>query len=85
MKLGEGKIHKTCAIRCILGGTPPVMKTKINDGENKYYILQGEKVEKINHQLLDKVAENFSVKGIVTHLHGWNYLYLNSQSIALIE
>ena len=38
MKPGEGKIHKSCAIRCISGGTPPILKTKNNDG-NRYYIL----------------------------------------------
>src|SRR4051812_28458465 len=30
MKPGEGKPHKDCAIRCILGGMPPVLKVRDN-------------------------------------------------------
>ncbi len=28
MKPGEGKVHKSCAIRCISGGIPPVLRVK---------------------------------------------------------
>lgn len=34
MKPGEGKIHKSCAIRCISGGIPPVLRVK-----DDYYIF----------------------------------------------
>jgi len=85
MKPGEGKIHKSCAIRCISGGIPPVFKTKGDQNKNEYYILLGENGEKINHQLLDKVAEKVAVNGVTTQIHGWNYLYLSPESITLFE
>jgi hypothetical protein len=85
MKPGEGKIHKSCAIRCISGGIPPVFKTKNSQGKNEYYILLGEKGEKINQQILDKIAEKVSVSGRKTYLNGWNYLYINPKIIKLLE
>ncbi|HEX4849954.1 MAG TPA: hypothetical protein VFV08_04060, partial [Puia sp.] len=39
MKPGEGKVHKDCAIRCILGGIPPMLKVQNAKGERNYYIL----------------------------------------------
>ena len=85
MKPGEGKIHKSCAIRCISGGIPPVLKTKTDQNKNEYYILLGEKGEKINHQILDKIAEKVTVSGVTTQLHGWNYLYLNPELVKIIR
>lgn len=85
MKPGEGKIHKSCAIRCISGGIPPVFRTTSVKNENEYYILLGEKGEKINHQVLDRIAEPVEVTGKVSFMNGWNYLYLNPEAIKLIE
>jgi len=84
MKPGEGKIHKSCAIRCISGGIPPVFKTKVDQNKSEYYILLGEKGEKINHRVLDKIAEKVTLNGVTTQIYGWNYLYLNPELIKLI-
>ena len=35
MKPGEGKPHKDCAIRCILGGIPPVLKVTDESWQSK--------------------------------------------------
>jgi len=48
MKPGEGKPHKDCAIRCILGGMPPVLKVEDESGKENYYLIVGSKGEKIN-------------------------------------
>ncbi len=85
MKPGEGKIHKSCATRCISGGIPPVFKTRNFQNENEYFILLGEKGEKINRQILDKIAEKVSISGRTEFLNGWNYLYINPETIKLIE
>ena len=85
MKPGEGKIHKSCAIRCISGGIPPVLKTKTLRDKNEYYILLGEKGEKINQKILDKIAEKVIINGRSAHINGWNYLYVDPNTIDLIE
>ena len=85
MKPAEGKIHKSCAIRCISGGIPPILRVVSDNDKNDYFILLGENGEKINQQILDKVAENTSISGRHGKLNGWNYIYTNPQNIKLIE
>ena len=85
MKPGEGKIHKSCAVRCISGGIPPVFKTTTFQNEIEYFILLGENGEKINHKILNKIAEKVKISGKATFTNGWNYLYVKPESIELIE
>src|SRR5450432_1916098 len=37
MKPGESKVHRDCAIRCILGGIPPMLAVKNDQGESNYF------------------------------------------------
>lgn len=85
MKPGEGKIHKSCAIRCISGGIPPVFRTQFAQNKNEYYILLGDNGEKINHDILDYVAEHIEIKGKISNKNGWNYLYTNMNAIQIKE
>lgn len=39
MKPGEGKVHRDCAVRCVLGGVPPVLVTRDANGAAAYYLL----------------------------------------------
>jgi hypothetical protein len=39
MKPGEGKPHRDCAIRCILGGITPMLAVKNEQGDANYYLL----------------------------------------------
>ncbi len=82
MKPGEGKIHKSCAIRCISGGIPPVMRVLQDDGESyEYYLLKGKEEENINKEVLPYVAETISVSGISFYQNGWKVLKLDLESI----
>jgi hypothetical protein len=81
MKPGEGKIHKSCATRCISGGIPPVLRTVSPQNEKEYYILLGENGEKINKEVLDKIAELVEISGKVITINGWNYLYSSANAI----
>ena len=77
MKPGEGKIHKSCAIRCISGGIPPVLKTKNAKGESQYYILRDQDGNPINKEVLPFVAEQISVSGKTYTVFNWNVLYVD--------
>ena len=79
MKPAEGKVHKSCAIRCISGGIPPVLKVKKN-GEHLYYLLVANGSENLNESLLDFVAEEVEVSGEVFYQNGWNVLTTSSKN-----
>ena len=81
MKPGEGKIHKSCAIRCISGGIPPVLRTSSEDGANEYYIVLGARNEKINHKILQFVGEPVCVEGETEVLRGWNIVRIKPSGI----
>jgi len=82
MKPGEGKIHKSCAIRCISGGIPPILKVILDNNKSNFYIILG---EKIKQKILDKIAEKTAISGRYGKLNGWNYILTNAQNIKLIE
>lgn len=71
MKPGEGKIHRSCAIRCISGGIPPVFKIKDAEGNHNYCLLLGNKSESINDEVLDYVASPIEVNGQLSKLDDW--------------
>jgi hypothetical protein len=71
MKPGEGKVHKDCAIRCILGGIPPVLKMTNEKGGNSYVLLTG---DNINERVKDFVAVPSTVKGHLKKYNDWEVL-----------
>jgi len=81
MKPGEGKIHKSCAIRCISGGIPPVFKVDLNDVERDYYLLLGANGEKINQEILTLVGEKIRLKGRWRLENGWKVLRINMDEL----
>src|SRR6187549_613179 len=85
MKPGEGKVHRDCAIRCILGGIPPVLHLQNERGESNYYLIVGPNGEKINEVLQDIVAEPVSIEAKVVQQDDWVILYTGKESIKRIS
>jgi hypothetical protein len=79
MKPGEGKPHKDCAIRCILGGTPPVLKVEDQSGEENYYLILGPNGEKMNEAVKDYVASPVKLCAKAVEYDDWILLYVNRQ------
>lgn len=78
MKPGEGKIHKSCAIRCISGGIPPVMRVLQEDGITyDYYLVKGKEGQEINKEVLPYVAETITISGMSSIQNGWNVLTID--------
>ena len=84
MNPGEGKPHRSCAIRCISGGIMP-MVTYLENNEMKYAVLLGIDGEKINSKLLDFVAEPVQIDGTLYQYENWNCLYINTQNIKRLK
>ena len=85
MKPGEGKVHKSCAIRCISGGIPPVFKTKIDGHQSKYYLLLDEQGAEINKEVLPFVAEQINLTGNTNRFLNWDILYVNIENFNLLK
>ena len=80
MKPAEGKVHKSCAIRCISGGIPPVFRVK--EGEaNEYFILKGKDGEEINQEVLEFIGEPIAMEGQSYEVNGWNVLQVDPEKI----
>jgi hypothetical protein len=81
MKPGEGKPHKDCAIRCILGGMPPVLKVTDNEGRQNYYLIVGQHGEKMNEAVQDYVATPVTIHANVVKHDDWIVLYVQNNGI----
>lgn len=85
MKPGEGKVHKDCAIRCILGGIPPMLRVRDQYGNNNYYIIAGKEGEPINEQLKSFIAEPISITARVVIQDDWKILLTEPANIRYIS
>src|SRR5258705_6899834 len=85
MKPGEGKVHRDCAIRCILGGIPPVLRVQNEKGESNYYLIVGPNGEKMNEAVQDVVAEPVSIEAKVVQQDDWIILYTAKEKIKRIS
>jgi hypothetical protein len=85
MKPGEGKAHRDCAIRCILGGIPPVLKVMNDKGEKNYYLIVGPNGEKMNEAVQDFVAEPVEIEARAVQQDDWVILYVKDKTINRIS
>lgn len=79
MKPAVGKIHKSCAIRCISGGIPPVFKSN----QGKYYLMFGDQGQSINKSILDLVAEPVFAEGQLGQFLDWDIIYIKAGDVKL--
>ncbi len=79
MKPGEGKPHRDCAIRCILGGIPPVFHVQNVKGENNYYLVVGPNGKKMNEAVQDYVAEPAEIEARLVKYDDWIVMYVNDK------
>jgi hypothetical protein len=63
MKPGFGVPHRACAIRCLAGGVPPVLRSRDASGALRYHLLLGPQGERINRELLPWTADVLDVRG----------------------
>jgi hypothetical protein len=77
MKPGEGKTHRSCAIRCIAGGIPPVFKTD----SSGYFLLVNENNERVSSEIVNIVGDHVVLEGVTRHLNDWRLLQIDSEKI----
>ncbi len=74
MNPGNLKTHKSCAIRCLSGGIPPVLIVRDRQDQVLYMVLVGPDGEALNDFVLDKVAVPVEASGDLRR--GGSLLYL---------
>lgn len=82
MRPGTGKVHRACAVNCLVGGIPPGILVEINDGMKIAILLAGEEGEPsgINPQWAGRVIR---VTGPLSQLG--DVPMLTTQSIELVN
>lgn len=81
MKPGKGKIHRSCAVRCISGGIPPVLATTDKNNISQYFLLTDMKGNPINSDILPYIGKPSKIKGIVEKMEDWYILKINISNI----
>ena len=76
MNPGTKAVHRSCAIRCISGGVPPVLAIRENGEFVDYYFVQKASGELINKEILPYVGIPIELSGSVTKYNDWNVLNL---------
>jgi len=85
MKPGSGKPHRSCAVRCLSGGIPPVLMMRDAEGRAAYAVLVGAEGEPVGRELLDFVAEPVEVRGELRQLDDWWFLAIDPEEVRRID
>jgi hypothetical protein len=80
MKPGRGKPHKDCAIRCLSGGIPPLLRVESRAGAVDYFLLVATDGRAVGREILDFVAEPIEITGRVTRTGPLSVLYADPAS-----
>ncbi len=85
MKPGKGKIHRSCAVRCISGGIPPVLATTDNNNMAQYFLLTDSNGRPIHQDVLPFIGKPSEITGIVEKMEDWYLLKINTKDISVIS
>lgn len=85
MKPGRGKIHRSCAVRCISGGIPPVLVVNNESGTADYYLITGKDGKPINASILPKVGKPISLQGTLERIDDWYVLKTAADQMEVLE
>jgi len=78
MKPGEGKAHRSCAIRCVAGGIPPVFHASDRD---EYFLIVNEKWQPVNNEALSLIGDQISITGKEIVWNDWRILKVNTTDL----
>ncbi len=85
MKPGYGKIHRSCAALCILGGVPPVLVTKEENNREVYFLLTDVKGNPIHQDILPYIGQPSRLTGQVKELGEWRIMQIDVSQIEKLK
>lgn len=71
MRPGEGKPHRSCAIRCIEGGIPPFFKVVTKEDAHQYFFVLDANGNPVNDKVAKYVADEVQLCGTVEQWDDW--------------
>lgn len=77
MKPGLGKIHRSCAARCISGGIPPVFVTRDSSGHSNYFLIADENGERLKDELVPYIGKGVQIEASIYQMEDWKFIQLN--------
>lgn len=78
MKPGEGRPHRSCAVRCLAGGIPPLLVVQNRNGQRNYYLVVGPMGQPLNASILPNVGRLVALRGRLEQTDNWLILYTDS-------
>jgi hypothetical protein len=78
MKPGEGRPHRSCAVRCIAGGIPPLLSVRNRKGQANYYLIVGPTGQPLNASILTDIGRPVRLRGRLEQADNWLILYTDS-------
>ncbi len=75
MKPGNGKPHRSCAVRCISGGIPPMLRVANAAGQANYFLMLDQDGRVLNQAVLDYVGDQVQICGRLVQQDDWLFLY----------
>ncbi len=81
MKPGSGKAHRDCAVRCISGGAPAMLRVLDPEGRVLLLFLAATDGRPLGRELLDRVAEPVEAAGEVSRVGDWLVMLLEPSAV----
>ncbi len=85
MKPGKGKIHRSCAVRCISGGIPPVLATTDDNNMAQYFLITDLEGNPINHDILPYIGKPAQITGKVEKMEDWFIMKIDVSYIVQLD
>ncbi len=81
MKPSTGKVHRSCAARCISGGIAPLLVAEDSEGNVLLLLMVGSEGQALTSEVLDFVAEPIRIEGRVIRRDGRLLLMADLSSV----
>ncbi|MEP1095656.1 MAG: hypothetical protein ABJG78_11135 [Cyclobacteriaceae bacterium] len=84
MKPGYGKVHRSCAIRCISGRIPPVLAIRKGEDFEEFYFLTDMEGKMLKEDLLSYVGKSITISGNAFEIDSWKSISLESLEVGAV-
>jgi len=74
-------VHRSCAIRCISGGMPPLLAIREHGQFVDYYFLHGAAMQSISQSILPYVGVPVRISGEVATYDDWKSMIINPEDL----